>query len=46
MDVRDADPFPHIKMGRYLRFDWNDVVASLERQKRGGIASRQRRSHR
>jgi predicted DNA-binding transcriptional regulator AlpA len=30
------DSFPHIKMGRYLRFDWNDVLAWLERKKRGG----------
>jgi predicted DNA-binding transcriptional regulator AlpA len=42
----NADSFPYIKMGRYLRFDWNDVVAWLERQKRGGVNNRQKRSHR
>jgi hypothetical protein len=31
--VRNHDPLPHIKMGLYLRFDWRDVVAWLERQK-------------
>jgi len=44
--VRNPDPFPHIKMGLYLRFDWNDVVAWLERQKRGGVRSKDERSHR
>jgi hypothetical protein len=34
-DVRNLDPLPFIKMGRYLRFDWPDVVAWLDRQKRG-----------
>ena len=33
-DVRNADPLPFIKMGRYLRFDWKDVLNWLERQKR------------
>ena len=33
-EVRNPDPLPFIKMGRYLRFDWPDVVAWLERQKR------------
>ncbi len=32
--VRNPDPLPHIKMGLYLRFDWRDVLAWLERQKR------------
>lgn len=32
-EVRNSDPLPHIKMGRYLRFDWKDVVEWLERQK-------------
>lgn len=32
-DVRNYDPFLHIKMGRYLRFDWQDVLQWLERQK-------------
>ena len=31
--IRNADPFPYIKLGRYLRFDWDDVLAWLERQK-------------
>lgn len=31
--VRDSDPLPYIKMGLYLRFDWNDVCAWLERRK-------------
>ena len=30
-EVRKSDPLP--KMGRYLRFDWKDVVEWLERQK-------------
>jgi predicted DNA-binding transcriptional regulator AlpA len=34
-DVRNLDPLPFIKMGRYLRFDWPDVEAWLDRQKRG-----------
>lgn len=34
--VRNPDPLPHIKMGLYLRFDWRDVVAWLERQKKSG----------
>jgi hypothetical protein len=38
-DVRNVDKFPYIKMGRYLRFDWNDVLSWLERQKRGGITN-------
>jgi predicted DNA-binding transcriptional regulator AlpA len=32
-EVRNPDPLPHIKMGRYLRFDWKDVLDWLERQK-------------
>lgn len=31
--VRNPDPLPHIKMGLYLRFDWRDILAWLERQK-------------
>lgn len=31
--VRNPDPLPYIKMGLYLRFDWRDVLAWLERQK-------------
>ena len=33
--VRNSDPLPYIKMGLYLRFDWRDVLAWLERQKTG-----------
>jgi len=44
--IRNADSFPYIKMGLYLRFDWNDVLAWLERQKRGGGGSRHQRPHR
>jgi len=33
--VRNSDPLPYIKMGLYLRFDWRDVLAWLERQKAG-----------
>ena len=32
---RNSDPLPHIKMGLYLRFDWRDVLAWLDRQKMG-----------
>ena len=32
-EVRNLDPLPYIKMGRYLRFDWKDVLDWLERQK-------------
>jgi predicted DNA-binding transcriptional regulator AlpA len=32
-DIRNADPLPFIKLGLYLRFDWKDVLAWLERQK-------------
>jgi predicted DNA-binding transcriptional regulator AlpA len=33
-DVRNADPLPFLKLGLYLRFDWQDVLTWLERQKR------------
>jgi predicted DNA-binding transcriptional regulator AlpA len=32
-EVRNPDPLPHMKMGRYLRFDWKDVIDWLERRK-------------
>jgi predicted DNA-binding transcriptional regulator AlpA len=32
--IRSSDPLPHIKMGRYLRFDWCDVLAWLKRHKK------------
>ncbi|MBI3670348.1 MAG: helix-turn-helix domain-containing protein [Acidobacteria bacterium] len=31
--IRNPDPLPHIKLGRYLRFDWEDILAWLERRK-------------
>jgi excisionase family DNA binding protein len=40
------DSLPHIKMGRYLRFDWKDVLAWLERQKRGGVINERRTARR
>lgn len=33
--VRNRDPLPHIKLGRYLRFDWKDVLSWVERRKTG-----------
>jgi predicted DNA-binding transcriptional regulator AlpA len=30
--VRDADPLPYRKLGRYLRFNRSDVLAWFERQ--------------
>ena len=32
--IRDADSLPYIKMGRYLRFDWSDVLEWLGRHKK------------
>jgi predicted DNA-binding transcriptional regulator AlpA len=32
-EVRNSDPLPYMKMGRYLRFDWKDVIDWLERRK-------------
>jgi excisionase family DNA binding protein len=32
--VRCPDPLPVMKVGRYLRFKWSDVLAWLERQNR------------
>jgi excisionase family DNA binding protein len=31
--IQGPDQFPHIKLGRYLRFDWTDVLQWLERHK-------------
>jgi len=31
---RDADPLPVIRLGKYVRFSWDDVAAWLSRQKR------------
>lgn len=30
--VRDHDPLPYIKLGRYIRFRWADVEVWLNRQ--------------
>jgi len=30
--VRDEDPMPVVRLGKYVRFDWNQVSAWLERQ--------------
>ena len=40
--TRNPDPLPHTKMGLYLRFDWRDVLAWLERQKQHSEAIRTR----
>ena len=32
--ARDADPLPCVPLGKYVRFDWNDVLAWIERQKK------------
>lgn len=31
--IRDTDPIPFIKLGKYVRFDWATVQAWLSRQK-------------
>lgn len=30
--VRNSDPLPHRKMGRYLRFVWSEIAEWLNRQ--------------
>jgi hypothetical protein len=30
--VRDADPLPVLRLGKYCRFDWSNVAAWLARQ--------------
>jgi hypothetical protein len=32
--VRDADPIPIVRLGKYVRFRWADVEAWLSRQSR------------
>jgi hypothetical protein len=32
--VRDTDPLPVVRLGKYVRFDWTAVEAWLARQKR------------
>lgn len=34
---------PHVRLGRYVRYEWTDVVAWLEEQKLGGAAWRKYR---
>ena len=36
--IRVPDPLPHLKLGRYLRFDWIRVLAWMERQSRAKAA--------
>jgi excisionase family DNA binding protein len=31
-----AGNIPHVRLGRYVRFDWDDVAAWLESVKAGG----------
>jgi excisionase family DNA binding protein len=33
--ARQRNPIPHYKIGRYLRFNWQDVCAWLESTKEG-----------
>lgn len=33
-EVRNADPLPYRRMGRYLRFSWQEVIDWLNRQHR------------
>src|SRR5580700_5854671 len=40
--VRCPDPLPHMKVGRYLRFKWSDVLVWLERQTRNTKTERHR----
>jgi hypothetical protein len=30
--VRDADPLPTVRLGKYVRFDWGQITTWLERQ--------------
>lgn len=30
--VRDEDPLPIVRLGKYVRFDWTQVLAWLQRQ--------------
>jgi excisionase family DNA binding protein len=32
--VRDEDPLPVVRLGKYVRFRWSDVAAWLQRQSR------------
>jgi excisionase family DNA binding protein len=33
--VRDDDPLPVVRLGKYVRFRWSDVEAWLQRQSEG-----------
>ena len=35
MSIRNADPVPNIRMGKYLRFYWPEVEKWLERRQGG-----------
>lgn len=30
--IRDEDPLPIVRLGKYVRFDWSEVEAWLKRQ--------------
>ena len=30
--IRDTDPLPHVRLGKYVRFRWTDVSLWLDRQ--------------
>lgn len=30
--IRDTDPLPHVRLGKYVRFRWTDVSQWLDRQ--------------
>ena len=36
--IRVPDPLPHMKLGRYLRYDWHKVIAWMERQSKAKAA--------
>jgi excisionase family DNA binding protein len=33
--VRDQDPLPLVRLGKYVRFRWSDVESWLQRQSEG-----------
>jgi len=33
--VRDDDPLPAIRLGKYVRFRWSDIEVWLQRQSKG-----------
>jgi predicted DNA-binding transcriptional regulator AlpA len=36
--VRDGDPLPVVRLGKYVRFRWSDIEAWLDRQSKGRSA--------